>query len=76
MLTLIRVKGYKVHEAFSNACHFVYDNTANVYREIQGGYREIGVQGFHIYRDILGMRLAVTVTVKKLAISIGILFSL
>ena len=26
-----------------------YDTTANVYRDLQGPYEEIGVQGFQIY---------------------------
>ena len=29
------------------------DYTANVYRELQGLYREIGVQGFQIYGDCM-----------------------
>ena len=38
-------------------------HTANLYRDLQGFYREIGVQGFHIYRDLLGIKLAVIFTV-------------
>ena len=49
--------------------------TANVYREIQGHYREIGLQGYLFYRDILGMRLAVIVAVEKVVMIKGILFS-
>jgi hypothetical protein len=30
--------------------------TANVYRELQGLYREIGVQGFQIYGDCMYTR--------------------
>lgn len=49
--------------------------TANVYREIQGCYREIWLQGSFFYRDILCLRLAVIVTVGKVVTIIGILFS-
>ena len=37
--------------------------TANLYRDLRGFYREMGVQGFHIYRVSLGMKLPVIVTV-------------
>ena len=50
--------------------------TENVYREMQGCYREIGLQGFLFYRDILGMRLAVIVIVAKAVMIKGILLSL
>ena len=38
------------------------DHTANVYRDLQGLYREIRLQGSRIYRDIIGVILAVTIT--------------
>ena len=41
----------------------LFDYTANVYREIQGCCREIGLQGFRFYRDILGMSSALIITV-------------
>ena len=50
--------------------------TAIVYREIQGYYREIGLQGSLIHRDNLGMRLAAIVIVGKEVIVKGILLSL
>ena len=37
--------------------------TANLYRDLWGFYREMGVQGFHIYRVSLGIKLPVIVTV-------------
>ena len=37
--------------------------TANIYRDLWGFYRELGVQGFHIYRVSLGIKLPVIVTV-------------
>ena len=38
-------------------------HTANLYRDLWGFYREMGVQGFHIYRVSLGIKLPVIVTV-------------
>ena len=37
--------------------------TANLYRDLWGFYREMGVQGFHVYRVSLGIKLPVIVTV-------------
>ena len=37
--------------------------TANLYRDLWGFYREMVVQGFHIYRVSLGMKIPVIVTV-------------
>ena len=48
-------------------------HTANVYRELQGYYREITLQGFHIYRDIHGMRLLIIITIILVVKTIGIL---
>ena len=42
------------------------DHTANVYRDLQGLYREIRLQGSRIYRDIIGVILAVTITLGYL----------
>jgi hypothetical protein len=36
-----------------NQYSFLRNYTANVYRELQGLYREIGVQGFQIYGDCM-----------------------
>ena len=36
--------------------HRSFVHTANVYRELQGLYREIGVQGFQIYGDCMYTR--------------------
>ena len=41
----------------------ILDNTANLYRDLWGFYREMGVRGFHIYRVSLGIKLPVIVTV-------------
>ena len=38
-------------------------HTANLYRDLWGFYREIGVRGFHIYRVSLGMILPAIITV-------------
>ena len=38
--------------------------TTNVYREVQVLYREIGLQGFHVYRDIIGIIITVTIIVS------------
>ena len=38
--------------------------TANLYRDLWGFYREMGVQGFHICRVSLGIKLPVNVTVN------------
>ena len=45
---------------------------ANVYRELQGVYREIGVQGFQIYRDCMLPAIPVIFEVNTLC---GLLIS-
>ena len=47
--------------------------TANLYRDLRGFYRDMGVQGFHIYRVSLGMKLPVIVSLFYIKNSQGML---
>ena len=51
-------------------------HTANVYRELQGYYREIELQGIHIYRNILGVTFASIITFIFNVRNMGILMFL
>ena len=58
----------KVPKIYSRYLKFLHQQTflgytANFYRDLWGFYREMGVQGSHIYRVSPGMKLPVIVSV-------------